>query len=59
MQDDNGGAVQLQKHDDDAKLRYCSDERIDLPSLTSFRGGQYNLQNIGTITLESIDLEVD
>ena len=27
--------------------------------LTSFRGGQYNLQNIGTITLESIDLEVD
>ena len=32
---------------------------IDLPALTSFRGGQYNFQSIGSITLESIELEVD
>ena len=41
------------------EVGYRDDMWIDIPSLTSFRGGQYNFQNIGTITLESIDLEVD
>ena len=41
------------------EVRYRGDEWTDLPSLTSFRGDQYNFQNIGSIILESIDLEAD
>ena len=41
------------------EVGYRDDVWIDLPSLTSFVGSQYNFQNIGTIILESIDLEVD
>ena len=40
-------------------LTMRSEREQDLPSLTSYRGGQYSFQNIGMIILESIELEVD
>ena len=35
------------------------DEWIDLPSLTQFKGGYRNLENIGSVILESMDLVFD
>ena len=41
------------------EVRYRGDEWIDLPSLTSFRGGEHNFQNIGFINLESSHMELN
>ena len=35
------------------------DERIDLPSLTEFKGYRWNFYNIGSVILESMDLLFD
>ena len=35
------------------------DERIDLPSLTEFKGNDFNFYSIGSVILESMDLVFD